>query len=163
MQEETAAFMEIIGSLVSIHRKHRQKCNQFQTLPKNIFRRRIVRFCIIRIQGEHTSSKRIHQIRTWCFHNDITDKAGRQTLAVFGKNVLQIFQLALCRQFTKEQKIYHFFIAETFFLQKSIDNLFDIDSLIIQFSFARNHIMVNDSVRTNLGNLRQSGKYTLTV
>ena len=136
--------------MISVHGKERKQRHQLQTLTKYIFRSCIVRPVVIGIQCQDAAPQRIHQIRAGRLHNDIPHKAGGKAVPEFRQHILQLLKLHAVGQPAEQQQIHHLFITKPFLGQKTVHNLFYVNSLIIQFPLTWDHLPVHYRIRPDL-------------
>ena len=79
------------------------------------------------------------------------------------KQPAEMVQLLPVWELSKQKQVYGLFKTETFFFNKSADNVLDVHAAVIELSFAGNHLAVLDDIGMDLGNFSQAGQDSLAV
>ena len=154
--------MVVCICLIAVDRKHWKQGNKLQTLTQYIFQGSIVCPVIVRIKCQDTSCQCIHHITARGFHDNVTDKAGRQG-TVKAKQIFKFGKLLCIRKGIKQKQVSHFFKTKTTVCGKSFDEILYIIPPVKQFAVCRNLFSVYNFIGTYIGNRCQSCKNSLSV
>ncbi len=125
MDIKAVAVVVMAVCLIAVNGKHRAEADQLQALAQYIRQGDVIRPVVVGVKGQDRTGQRVHHIFTGRFHDNVTDKTGRQASVgrkEFGKRS-QFFQR---RQLVKKQKIGDFIETETVIGADAPDQIFHI-------------------------------------
>ena len=161
MYVHTSIILIVVVCVVAVDSHHRKCADESDALSQHIVDVKVCCLIVIGCQCQDTPRHRIHDINTWCLHDDISCEVCWQ-IHRLRYNSAEFCELCLGRKFTKKQQISSLLKYMTFSLA-ALYQILHIVAAIQQLSITWDFLTVHILKCYDLGNVCKSGQYSLTI